>query len=125
MDAVTKLTSQRAVVVFSKSSCCMSHTVVRLFINLGVNTTVHELDKDPRGRDIECALAKLLGRSPAIPAVYIGGKLVGSTDSIMSLHMSGNLVPMLHNAGAIWYGALPKVIISPKLVRVYRRQNSP
>ncbi|XP_078168639.1 glutaredoxin-C1-like [Carex rostrata] len=102
MDAVTKLTSQRAVVVFSKSSCCMSHTVVRLFVELGVNATVHELDEDPKGREIERALAKLLGRSPAVPAVYIGGRLVGSTDNIMSLHMSGNLVPMLRNAGAIW-----------------------
>ncbi|KAJ4749981.1 Thioredoxin superfamily protein [Rhynchospora pubera] len=102
MDTVTKLASQRAVVVFSKSSCCMSHTVTRLFIDLGVNPTVHELDENPKGKEMERALAKLLGRTPAVPAVYIGGKLVGSTDNIMSLHMSGNLVPMLRNAGAIW-----------------------
>ncbi|KAJ1687733.1 hypothetical protein LUZ63_019123 [Rhynchospora breviuscula] len=102
MDFVTKIASQRAVVVFSKSSCCMSHTVSRLFIDLGVNPSVHELDEDPRGREIERALAKLLGHSTAVPAVFIGGKLVGSTDKIMSLHMSSNLVPMLRNAGAIW-----------------------
>ncbi|KAJ4749979.1 Glutaredoxin family protein [Rhynchospora pubera] len=102
MDAVTKLASQRAVVVFSKSSCCMSHTINRLFIDLGVNPSVHELDEDPRGREMERALAKLLGRNQAVPAVFIGGKLVGSTDKIMSLHMSGNPAPMLRNAGAMW-----------------------
>jgi glutaredoxin 3 len=102
MDPVTRLASERAVVVFSKSSCCMSHTVTRLFIDLGVNPSVHELDEDPRGRDMEKALTKLLGQSSAVPAVFIGGKLVGSTNKIMSLHMSGNLVPMLRNAGAIW-----------------------
>ncbi|KAJ3702043.1 hypothetical protein LUZ61_005748 [Rhynchospora tenuis] len=102
MDSITKIASQRAVVVFSKSSCCMSHTVARLLIDLGVNPSVHELDEDPRGREMERALAKLLGHTSAVPAVFIGGKPVGSTDKIMSLHMSGNLVPMLRNAGAIW-----------------------
>jgi glutaredoxin 3 len=102
MDPVTKLASQKAVVVFSKSSCCMSYTVIRLFIDLDVNPTVYELDKDPWGREMEKALIKLLGQSSAVPAVFIGGKPVGSTDKVMSLHMSGNLVPMLRNAGAIW-----------------------
>ncbi|KAJ4733770.1 Glutaredoxin family protein [Rhynchospora pubera] len=102
MDRVTRLASQRAVVIFGTSSCCMSHTVTRLFVDLGVNPTVYELDEDPRGRDMEKALSKLLGRNPAVPAVFIGGKLVGSTDKIMSLHLSGGLVPMLRNAGAIW-----------------------
>ncbi|KAG0537719.1 hypothetical protein BDA96_03G172900 [Sorghum bicolor] len=50
MDRVTKLASQRAVVIFSTSSCCMCHTVTRLFRELGVNPTVVELDQDPRGR---------------------------------------------------------------------------
>lgn len=102
MDRVTKLASQHAVVIFGTSSCCMSHTVTRLFVDLGVNPTVSELDNDLRGKEMEKALGKLLGRNPAVPAIFIGGKLVGSTDKIMSLHLSGNLVPMLQNAGAIW-----------------------
>jgi glutaredoxin 3 len=44
MDRVTKLASQRAVVIFSTSSCCMCHTVTRLFRELGVNPMVVELD---------------------------------------------------------------------------------
>jgi glutaredoxin 3 len=33
--------------------------------------------------------------------VFIGGKLVGSTNTIMSLHLSGKLVPLLKDAGAM------------------------
>uniref|UniRef100_A0A0D3ENU0 Glutaredoxin domain-containing protein n=1 Tax=Oryza barthii TaxID=65489 RepID=A0A0D3ENU0_9ORYZ len=91
MDRVNRLAAQRAVVIFSMSSCCMCHTVTRLFCELGVNPTVVELDEDPRGKEMEKALARLLGRSP-----------VGSTDKVMSLHLSGNLVPLLRNAGALW-----------------------
>ncbi|KAJ3669557.1 hypothetical protein LUZ60_011507 [Juncus effusus] len=102
MDRVSRLASQNAVVIFGTNSCCMSHTVMSLFVDLGVNPTVYKLDQDPRGREMEIALSNLLGRNPAVPAVFIGGRLVGSTDKIMSLHLCGNLVPMLRNAGAIW-----------------------
>uniref|UniRef100_A0A0A8Z240 Glutaredoxin domain-containing protein n=1 Tax=Arundo donax TaxID=35708 RepID=A0A0A8Z240_ARUDO len=80
----------------------MCHTVERLFSNLDVYAAVHEVDKDPRGREVERELARRLGRSPPVPAVFIGGKLVGSTDSVTSLHLAGKLVPMLKAAGAIW-----------------------
>ena len=80
----------------------MCHTVKTLFADLGVNTAVYELDEDPRGREMEKALVKLIGRSPPVPAVFIGGKLVGATDKIMALHLSGKLVPQLRDAGAIW-----------------------
>ncbi|KAG0472063.1 hypothetical protein HPP92_016609 [Vanilla planifolia] len=102
MDKVMRLASQRAVVIFSTSTCCMCHAVKRLLCELGVNPAVCELDEDPRGREMEKALAKLLGRNPPVPAVFIGGKLVGSTDKVMSLHLSGKLVPLLRDAGALW-----------------------
>ncbi|XP_008802104.1 glutaredoxin-C1-like [Phoenix dactylifera] len=102
MDRVNKLASQKAVVIFSLSSCCMCHTIKRFFSELGVNPTIHELDEDPKGKDMERALAKMVGRNPPVPAVFIGGSLVGPTDKIMSLHLSGKLVPLLRDAGAIW-----------------------
>uniref|UniRef100_A0ACD5Y8Y0 Uncharacterized protein n=1 Tax=Avena sativa TaxID=4498 RepID=A0ACD5Y8Y0_AVESA len=103
MDRVMKLTSERAVVVFTLSSDCMCHTVERLFSDqLGVNALVHELDQDPRGKEMERALLKMLGRGPSVPAVFIGGKLIGGTNKVMSLHLGGELVPMLKNAGALW-----------------------
>ena len=102
-DRVMKLASERAVVVFTLSSCCMCHTVTKLMQDLSVNALVHELDSDPRGKEMECALLKMLGgRGPAVPAVFIGGKLVGGTNRVMSLHLGGELVPMLMDAGALW-----------------------
>ncbi|CAM0949653.1 unnamed protein product [Alopecurus aequalis] len=102
MERVTRLSSEKAVVIFTVSNCPMSHTVTTLFSGLGVGAAVHELDKDPRGRDMERDLARRLGRNPPVPAVFIGGKLIGSTDRIMSLHLGGQLVPMLKTAGAMW-----------------------
>ncbi|XP_019703073.1 glutaredoxin-C1-like [Elaeis guineensis] len=102
MDMVMKLASQRAVVIFSTSSCCLCHAVKRLFLELGVNPAVYELDEDPRGREMERALTRHLGRSPPVPAVFIGGKFIGFTDRIMSLHLGGELVQLLRDAGAIW-----------------------
>ena len=108
MERVTKLSVQKAVVIFTANNeCPMSYTVMTLFSGLGVSAAVHELDKDPRGRDMERDLARRLGRNPPVPAVFIGGKLVGSTDKIMSLHLGGKLVPMLKAAGAMWLSDLP------------------
>ncbi|MQL71517.1 hypothetical protein Taro_003837 [Colocasia esculenta] len=102
MDRVVRLASQKAVVIFSTNSCCMCHAIKAFFHDQGVNYAAYELDEDPQESDMERALARLLGRSPPVPAVFIGAKLVGSTDKVMSLHLSGKLTPMLQEAGAKW-----------------------
>lgn len=99
---VARLASQRAVVIFGTSNCCMCHAVKTLFSELGVGWALHELDTDPGGKDMEKALARMVGRSPPVPAVFIGGKLVGPTDQVMALHLRGKLVPLLREAGALW-----------------------
>jgi glutaredoxin 3 len=81
-----RLASESAVVVFSVSSCCMCHAVKRLFCGMGVHPTVHELDLDPRGRELERALTRLLGYGPA------GAPVVPVV----------SLVPLLKEAGALW-----------------------
>ncbi|KAG0452564.1 hypothetical protein HPP92_024936 [Vanilla planifolia] len=58
--------------------------------------------RTPRGKEMEWALAKMLCRSPPVPAVFVGGRLIGPTDKVMSLHLSGKLIPLLQDAGAIW-----------------------
>ncbi|XVF02165.1 hypothetical protein REPUB_Repub04eG0152400 [Reevesia pubescens] len=102
MERVVKLASESAVVIFSVSSCCMCHAVKRLFCGMGVNPTVYELDQDPRGKEMERALMKLLDNSQAVPVVFIGGKLIGSMDRVMASHINGTLVPLLKEAGALW-----------------------
>ncbi|XP_074303298.1 glutaredoxin-C1-like [Silene latifolia] len=104
LERVARLASESAVVIFSVSSCCMCHAVKRLFCGMGVNPTVHELDHDPRGNEMERALMRLLGlpASPSVPVVFIGGKLVGAMDRVMASHINGSLVPLLKEAGALW-----------------------
>ncbi|XP_044485583.1 monothiol glutaredoxin-S5-like [Mangifera indica] len=101
MASVTRLASERPVVIFSRSSCCMCHTIKTLFSEFGVNPAVYELDEIPAGREIEQALSRL-GCNPTVPAVFIGGELVGGANQVMSLHLNRTLIPMLKRAGALW-----------------------
>lgn len=103
VERIERMASENAVVIFSISSCCMCHAIKRLFCGMGVNPTVYELDEDPSGgKDLEKALMRLLGASNAVPAVFIGGKLVGTMDRVMASHINGSLVPLLKEAGALW-----------------------
>ncbi|KAL6529366.1 Glutaredoxin-C3 [Orobanche gracilis] len=103
LERVVSLASGSAVLIFTLSTCCMCHAVKRLFCGMGVSPTVYELDQDPRGgRDIERALSQLIGGGSSLPVVFVGGKLVGSMDRVMAAHITGNLVPLLKDAGALW-----------------------
>ncbi len=55
MEKVEKLATENAVVVFSKSGCCMCHVVKRLFSSLGVSPTVYELDDPEQQSDATAA----------------------------------------------------------------------
>ncbi|CAN4098229.1 unnamed protein product [Withania somnifera] len=95
MEKVQKLASENGVMIFSKSSCCLCYAVSILFRELGVNAYVHELDHDSEGKEMDKALIKM-GCNPSVPAVFIAGKLIGSTNEIMSLHLKGSLVQLLN-----------------------------
>ncbi|CAN1354359.1 Monothiol glutaredoxin-S1 [Linum perenne] len=107
MEQIARLVGDRPVVIFSRSSCDMCHTIKALISGYGANPTVYELDQMaegvaiPNGHQIESALVQL-GCQPSVPAVFIGQKLVGSEKQVMSLHVQNQLVPMLMQAGAIW-----------------------
>ncbi|GMH20037.1 hypothetical protein Nepgr_021878 [Nepenthes gracilis] len=101
MEHIEKLGSEKPVVIFSKSSCCMCHAIKRLFYEQGVSPTIHEIDEDMRGKEMDRALLRL-GCNPSVPAVFIGGKFVGSANAVMTLHVNGALKTMLKDAGALW-----------------------
>ncbi|XP_021730974.1 monothiol glutaredoxin-S1-like [Chenopodium quinoa] len=101
MDAVNKLVEQKPLVIFTKSSCCISHSVMQLISGYGANTTIYELDNMSNGQEVEKALQRL-GLRPSVPAIFIGQKLVGGANEIISLQVQGRLVPMLKEAGALW-----------------------
>jgi glutaredoxin 3 len=94
MDKVLRLASEQGVVIFIKSTCCLCYAVKILFQEIGVDPLVHEIDQDPEGREMEKALTRM-GCSAPVPAVFVGGKLLGSTNEVMSLHISGSLNQML------------------------------
>ncbi|KAL3517479.1 hypothetical protein ACH5RR_020068 [Cinchona calisaya] len=102
MDKIRDLASKKAAVIFTKSSCCMCHSIKALFYELGASPAVHELDHDANGREMERAL-RILGCNPSVPAVFIGGEFVGSAKDVISLHVDGSLKQMLINAKAIWF----------------------
>lgn len=102
VERIERMASENAVVIFSVSTCCMCHALKRLLCGMGVNPTVHELDHDPTGKDLERALASLVGSSSVVPVVFIGGKLLGTMDRVMASHINGSLVPLLKQAGALW-----------------------
>lgn len=104
---IEKLVQENAVVIFSRSGCCMCHVVKRLFCNLGVGPAVYELDERAEGGDMEKVLLRLEGtpsdgKTAALPTVFVGGKLVGGLDTVMAAHLGGSLVPRLKEAGALW-----------------------
>lgn len=102
MDKVMRMSSEKGVVIFTKSSCCLCYAVQILFRDLRVQPTIHEIENDPDCREIEKALLRL-GCSTAVPAVFVGGKLVGSTNEVMSLHLSGSLVPLIKPYQSLLY----------------------
>ncbi|KAK6141322.1 hypothetical protein DH2020_024958 [Rehmannia glutinosa] len=62
MDAAMKrMTADKSVVIFGKSTCCMSHTIKTLICSFGANPTIYELDEMPNGQQLERALVGALG----------------------------------------------------------------
>ncbi|KAH6836414.1 Thioredoxin superfamily protein [Perilla frutescens var. hirtella] len=100
-DEVRKMVEENAVIVFSRKGCCMSHVVKRLLQGLGANPAVYEVEEsfeDDVVRD--CAGGKDAGVQ--LPMVFIGGRCFGGLDRIMATHITGELTPLLKQAGALW-----------------------
>ncbi|KAL7151199.1 hypothetical protein ABFS83_04G015500 [Erythranthe nasuta] len=102
MERVRELASKKAAVIFTKSTCCMCHSIKALFYDLGASPAVHELDQETRGKEMEWALRGIMGCNPTLPAVFIGGEFIGSATDVISLHVDGSLKQRLINAKAIW-----------------------
>ncbi|KAI4333908.1 hypothetical protein L6164_018660 [Bauhinia variegata] len=103
---VLNMVSEKALIVFARRGCCMSHVVKRLLLGLGVNPAVYEVDeKDEVGvvRELEAIGAN--DEKPGkvqFPAVFIGGRFFGGLDRLMATHISGELIPILKEARALW-----------------------
>ncbi|XP_052202618.1 glutaredoxin-C9-like [Diospyros lotus] len=102
-----RLVAENAVIVFARRGCCMCHVVKRLLLGHGVNPTVVEIEEQEEPAVIG-ELSSVLpvggkdGQKVEFPAVFVGGKLFGGLEKIMESHISGELVPILKKAGALW-----------------------
>lgn len=104
------MVSENAVIVFARRGCCMGHVAKRLLLDLGVNPAVYEVEEEDEVgivRELEAiGDHDVDGRRKQgkvqFPAVFIGGKLFGGLDRLMATHISGELVPILKQAGALW-----------------------
>ncbi|PWA98244.1 glutaredoxin-like II, Thioredoxin-like fold protein [Artemisia annua] len=101
MTTVRNLISENPVVIFSKTPCCVSHSIITLVRKFGANPTIYELDELSNGHKIERELQEL-GCNPSVPAVFIGKKLIGGANELITLNLEGRLKPLLINANAIW-----------------------
>ncbi|KAG2406613.1 monothiol glutaredoxin-S6-like [Vigna umbellata] len=95
------LIAAKPVVIFSKSNCCMSHTVQALIRSFGANHAVIEVDKMACGQQLESALLQL-GCRPSVPAVFIGQEFIGGADEVFKLNVQNKLAQLLFEAKAIF-----------------------
>ncbi|GER41635.1 glutaredoxin [Striga asiatica] len=100
------LVAENAVVVFAREDCCMCHVIKLLLHGHGVNPAIrHVSDRDET--DVTRELSRYLRRRGGaallqFPAVFVGGELFGGLDEVMGAHISGELVPKLKAAKALW-----------------------
>ncbi|KAI4383328.1 hypothetical protein MLD38_009178 [Melastoma candidum] len=103
---IGKLLSENALSVLGRKGCCMATVVRRLLLGLGVNPAIYEVEGESGETEILAELRRINGdlRDVVVqlPAVFVGGKLFGGLDRVMATHISGELVPILKEAGALW-----------------------
>ncbi|URD85729.1 GLutaRedoXin [Musa troglodytarum] len=80
----------------------MVHVVRRLLLGQGVNPVVCEVGEDADEAAIMASLPPEAHDERPTAAVFVGGRLVGGLDRLMAVHISGELVPILKRAGALW-----------------------
>ncbi|KAJ4808612.1 Glutaredoxin [Rhynchospora pubera] len=89
-DWIRRLINESPIVVLSRKGCFMCHVMRHLLTSIGAHPSVIELE------EAEASVA-----AATLPALFVGGNLVGGLEGLVGLHLSGALVPRLVQAGAI------------------------
>ncbi|KAL2931697.1 Glutaredoxin-C9 [Bienertia sinuspersici] len=104
------LVKENPVIVFGKRGCCMCHVVRKLLLGLGVNPPVFQIDSHLNESFLLNSFTNNNNDSEnnnnvsnlQFPVVFVGGELFGGLEKVMATHLSGELVPILKQAGALW-----------------------
>jgi glutaredoxin-like protein len=103
---ILNMVSENALIVIGRHGCCMTHVVKKLLQSLGVNPVIHEVDEEKDevcvAKELELIIEEQRNCNVQFPMVFIGGKLFGGLEHVMATHISGELVPLLKQAGALW-----------------------
>ncbi|WOL11017.1 monothiol glutaredoxin-S9-like [Canna indica] len=104
--------AENPVVVVGPRGCCMCDVARRLLLGLGVNPAVCEIGDGAAAAAEAAALVEEAveieqaggdqRRSVMLPVVFVGGRLLGGLDRLVTVHITGELVPILKEAGALW-----------------------
>ncbi|CAN4078873.1 unnamed protein product [Withania somnifera] len=99
--AVAKLIAETGMFIVARRGCYLCMVVKALVETLGANPKVLEVEEEA---DMIEVLSQIEGggKPQDLPAVYVGGKLLGGLDKVITTHVKGELVPMLREAGALW-----------------------
>lgn len=112
-DELKNVVKDNAVIVVGRRGCCMSHVVKRLLQCLGANPAIYEIEEEDENEVVD-ELENIINVAAGVggdrkeegrlqfPAVFVGGELFGGLDRIMAAHITGELTPVLKQAGALW-----------------------
>lgn len=86
----------------------MCHVVKLLLNGHGANPSIFDVDEQNEDdlikelSAINGAVSEGKSDGPQFPAVFVGGRLFGGLEEVMAAHISGELVPRLREARALW-----------------------
>ena len=108
-EDLRRIVESSVVVVVGRRGCCMSYVAKKLLQELRANPMMSEISEGfAEKMTLMDKIAKILSEDDRtlvplmFPLVFIGGKLVGGLDKLITIHISGELVPMLKIASALW-----------------------
>ncbi|KAM0945038.1 putative glutaredoxin-like, plant II, Thioredoxin-like superfamily [Dioscorea sansibarensis] len=107
-EGLRRIVEGSVVVVVGRRGCCMSYVAKKLLQELRANPTMYEISEGfTEKMTLMDKIAKILSRDDrtlvplVFPFMFIAGKLVGGLDKLITIHISGKLVPMLKIADAL------------------------
>ena len=108
-EGMRRIVEGSVVVIVGRRGCCMSYVAKKLLQELRANPTMCEVSEGFADKmTLMDKIAKIRSGDdrtlvpPMFPLVFIRGKLVGGLDKLITIHISGELIPMLKIAGALW-----------------------
>lgn len=110
---IVNVVKDNPIIVIGKRGCCMCHVVRKLLLGLGVNPSLFEIDIEINESALYNSVVLVNAESNnnnnnidvnrlQFPMVFVGGRFFGGLDRVMATHLSGELVPILKQAGALW-----------------------